>query len=158
MTSAGPGLNLLAGGLNMPDTDYNSLPTASSCPGYMVYCSNAPGGAALVLSDGTTWRTFARGLQSFIATTDASGNATWAFSPAFAAAPVMGFMVENTGSQPYSCEITAISATSVTIKVRQAQTLPAVLTLLTQLIGFNIFGGTTISGIRVHLRASPATQ
>lgn len=146
--------------LTLPTVAYASLPLASDYPSSVVSCPDAPGGASLLFSDGSYWRPFARGQQSKRVTTGAGGVVTWTFATPFPAGvtPVCNYMVENTGAQPMSVEITAISNAAVTIKLKQARSLPATLTLLTALVNFDIFGGTGVSGITVHLTVRMPTE
>lgn len=94
------------------------------------------------------------GLQSTVLTTDASGLATFTFSPAYSSPPDIQAIPVNTGSEPLVCDIAAaVTTTAVTVKVWQAQKLPATISTLASLQNFDIFGGTGISGISVHVTA-----
>lgn len=146
--------------MTLPTVAFASLPAAADYPNSVVSCPDAPGGASLMLSDGTYWRAFARGQQSKRVLTNASGVATWQFATPYPAGaiPICTWMVENTAAQPMSVDITAISNTAMTIKLKQARTLPATLALLSALISFDIFGGAGISGIPVHLTVRMPTE
>lgn len=93
------------------------------------------------------------GLKSFRATgvTDASGNATFDLtSAAFAAAPVVTATIQALGSNnPIDLRVTAVTATSVTINVRQS----AVLIIL----ALSVLGvAVPLVGATVHMHAMPS--
>lgn len=142
--------------IKLVQTLWANLPPASDNDGRIFYCPDAAGGKALVISDGTTYRVFARGTQSKILTTDALGEATWTFTQAFptGVVPVVMLTPVNGLAQAMDVSLKADPTnTGCVVKVRQSQTLPAALTLLSQLLSFNVFGGTGISGVKVHALA-----
>lgn len=89
-----------------------------------------------------------------IATLDASGAATVTFSRSFSAEPCAVLTAIGTGAaQPTSVEVTSwiktgANWTGAVIKGYRAQRLPAVLTLLSALLNYDIFGASA-SGTRV---------
>ena len=152
-----PAFSPATAGIAIPSTAYAGLPAAADNTGVLMFCPDAPGGGSLVVSDGSTWRAFARGYQSKIVTADANGAFTWTFTPAFPAGtlPVVGYMVQQASSnQPVVVEITSLDNTQVTIKARRSQTM--LTTSLSALLPFDVFGANA-SGAIVHLRAGPAT-
>lgn len=161
----------------MPAVLTANLPAAAasnnSC---ILYCPDAPGGPALMLSDGIYWRPFARGRQQKRVTTLAGGVVTWTYAVPYPAGsvPVASFMVENTTANPYGVEITSITNTAISIKVSASRPLPTltalsgVLTLLTQVItgvnaivtslsGYSLFTAAG-AGVVVHLSVSMPTE
>lgn len=88
--------------------------------------------------------------QTKIVTTNGSGQATWTFATPFAAPPVISALVEATSNRPYDVDITALSATAVTIQVRRS----AVVSVL----GIDVLGAPVSAGVvNVHLYATKAT-
>ncbi len=158
-TPSVPGYAPSAQALTLMRTNYADLPAANTTEGMVYFCPDAPGGMSMVVSDGVYYRPFARGNQAEVATLDASGNATWTFSPPFSAVPIVAYMVENPASaQPVTVDITAISTTSVSVHGYRAQTLPTSILSLVGLQNFNVFGGASLSGVKVHLKASLKTS
>lgn len=84
-----------------------------------------------------------------VQTTDTNGVATVAFTRTFPAAKKPGVVLTgyDTNSQPLMFEVTGFQTdgggnfTGCTVKVYRTRTLPATLTLLTDLLNFNIVGG-----------------
>ena len=106
----------------------------------------------LQLGDGTT-RTISGGRRVFSATgtTNASGDVTFNFGTAFAAAPVVSVAFQGAASQsPVDYRITAISTTSVTINVRQSLATVIALLGLTLLAASAPLSGATIHVIAVE--------
>lgn len=95
----------------------------------------------------------ARLSSTTVQTTDVSGNATIVFTRVFPAAKKPGVVLTgyDTNSQPLMFEVTAFQQdgssnwTGCTVKVYRTRTLPAALTLLTDLLSFNIAGGVASS-------------
>lgn len=116
----------------------------------------ARGQALQVQSDGTRWVAKSSGMRAFsaaTAVTDASGNAVFAFPAGlFAVAPIVTATPQAASSNsPIDVRVTALSATSCTINVRQAAVVNVAL------IGLSVLIGTTVApGITVHLIATPA--
>jgi len=114
------------------------------------------GQAVQVQSDGTRWVTKSSGMRAFFAatgTTNASGDVTFAFPAGlFAAAPVVEVAFQGAASaSPVDFRITALSATSCTINVRQS------LATVVALIGLTILAASTpLNGATVHVIATPA--
>lgn len=85
--------------------------------------SVARGSAQLIYSNGTQWVTVnsAGGHRLFSATavTNASGIASFSFSPTFAAAPVVTLSVRPsaTGTNGHFCEVASLSASAATVQV-----------------------------------------
>lgn len=93
------------------------------------------------------------GLKSFRATavTDGSGNATFNLTPAaFGAAPVVTAIIQAAGSNnPIDYRITAVTATSVTINVRQSSVLI--------ILSLSVLGvSSPLAGVTVHMHAMPS--
>lgn len=93
------------------------------------------------------------GIQRARVLTDGSGAAVWTFPTPFVSPPRITCSVENSGTLPYLWNISALSNTQVTVQLWQAQLLPAVLLLLANLVNYNVFGGTTLTDIPVHIWA-----
>lgn len=84
-------------------------------------------------------------------TTDGSGNVTFTFSPAFAAAPVVTHSLQTTVADATEARITALSASSVTFNVRRS---PAV-----TLLGISVLQvPQPLTGATVHVIATAAGQ
>lgn len=135
-------------------TDIPSVPAASQA---------TPPAAALNGSVGTTTDVYALAdhthevkVQRTIVTTDASGNATWTFAKSFNNLPAVTALANTTG-MPIAISITAKSKTSVSIQAKQSRALPAVLTLLTNLLSYNIFSDAA-SGVQIDVFAAEVTQ
>lgn len=93
----------------------------------------------------------ARRLFAGTGTTDASGNVTFTFTPAFAAAPVVTHALQTALSDATECRITALSASSVTLNARRA---PAVVVL-----GLSVLQvPQPLAGAVVHVHAAAAGQ
>lgn len=114
-------------------------------------------GQALQLqSDGTRWVVKSSGMRPFFAgtgVTDAAGNVTFAFPAGlFAAAPVVDVAFQGAASaSPVDYRITALSATSCTVNVRQS------LATVVALIGLTILAASVnLAGATIHLIATPA--
>lgn len=116
--------------------------------------SVARGQAIQVQSDGTHWVAKSGGARPFFAgtaVTDASGNAVFNLTPAgFTAAPVAAFATEfAASSNPIDARITAKSATSITVNVRQSPTLVV--------LSLSVLGvAAPIAGVTIHLIATPS--
>lgn len=116
--------------------------------------SLARGQAIQVQSDGTRWIVKSSGMRAFFAgtaVTDAAGNASFAFPAGlFAAAPVVDLAIQfAAGSNPIDFRITALSATSCTVNVRQSPTLVV--------LSLSVLGvAAPLAGVTVHCIATPA--
>lgn len=135
-----------------------------------------PPATALDGSTGTTSgryaledHTHATRVQRVAMVTAADGTATWTYArPIVVAAgktPPLAYMVEDTGS-PVVVQVTGRTFTTaggqdthtaVTVRAQRARTLPATLTVLTALVGYDVFAGAA-SGVRVNLWAADPTQ
>ncbi|WP_030672471.1 hypothetical protein [Streptomyces sp. NRRL B-1347] len=102
-----------------------------------------------VQSDGSTWivaPTAARRVFAATAVSDASGNAAFTFSPAFAAVPVVSVGLATTNTNATEARVTALSASSCTVNVRQS---PGVV-----LLGVSVLQvPQPLAGATVHLLA-----
>lgn len=116
--------------------------------------SLARGQALQVQSDGTRWVAKSSGMRPFFAgtgVTDASGNVTFNFPAGlFASAPVLSLAIQfAAGSNPIDFRITALSATSATVNVRQSPTLVV--------LSLSVLGvAAPLAGVTVHAIATPA--
>ncbi|MFC8466002.1 hypothetical protein [Streptomyces sp. NPDC057250] len=112
------------------------------------------GRARRVQSDGTRWvvaPTAARRVYAATAVSDASGNATFTFTPAFPAAPVVSVGLATTNTNATEARVTALSASSCTVNVRQS---PGVVVL-----GISVLQvPQPLTGATVHLLAIEAGQ
>lgn len=79
-------------------------------------------------------------------TTDASGNATFTFSPPFVSVPVVSIIMEAVGTSLLEARVTSISESSVTINARKSDEI----TLLSVDV---LQKPVPISGVTVHLHA-----
>lgn len=84
-----------------------------------------PRAAVLLLySNGTHWVVtriaIDRRIYSAKAVTNASGNATFTFTPAFAAAPVISTALETSNTNATEARVTALTAGSCTVQARQS--------------------------------------
>ncbi|GJE37835.1 hypothetical protein [Methylobacterium persicinum] len=113
--------------------------------------------------------THAARIQRTVMTTAADGTATFTFARPITVpsgqVPVIAYMVQDTGS-PIIVQITGRTwttangldtHTAVTIKAQRSRTLPAALSTLTGLVGYDIFG-TAASGVQVNLFVADPTQ
>lgn len=83
------------------------------------------GGSVNVQSDGVRWvvpasTVAARRVFAGNGVSDASGNVVFTFSPAFAAVPVVAQAIQTTNSNATEARVTALSASSCTVNVRQS--------------------------------------
>lgn len=114
------------------------------------------GQALQVQSDGTRWVAKSSGARPFYAATgvtDGAGNVTFTFPVGmFTAAPVVDIAFQGAASpSPVDFRITAISAASVTINVRQS------LATVVALIGLTILAASVnLAGATMHVMATPA--
>jgi hypothetical protein len=103
----------------------------------------------LVQSDGTRWvvqPTAARRVFAAKGVSDASGNAVFTFSPPFPAAPVVSVGLETTNTNATEARVTALSASSCTVNVRQS---PGVV-----ILGISVLQvPQPLAGATVHLLA-----
>lgn len=94
------------------------------------------------------------GLKTFRATgtTDASGNVTFSMSAAsFAAAPVVAASLQASVTGATDVRVTALTATSCTVNVRQAAGISVAL------LGLTLLGvPAALPGVTVHILAAPA--
>lgn len=106
-------------------------------------------------SDGTRWVAKSKGgVRAFFAgtaVTDAAGNAVFNFpAGTFAAAPVVAAAIQAAaGNQPIDFRITALTAASCTINVRQS---PVLIVLSLSVLGV----AAPLAGVTVHAIATPA--
>lgn len=85
------------------------------------------------------------------ATSDASGNATYTFTPPFTTVPVVAQAVETATTNVTEARITALTTSSCTVNVRQS---PAVVVL-----GISVLQvPQALAGATVHLTATEAGQ
>jgi hypothetical protein len=105
-------------------------------------------------------------VQRTTLTLGTDSTATWTFTKPFSTKPVPNYMCEVAGLQPCTVEVlsftTAVSNgvttyTGMVVKGYKAQKLPAVMTLLTALLSYDVFAGSA-AGTVVHVSAGPSTQ
>jgi len=112
------------------------------------------GRARRVQSDGTRWvvaPTAARRVYANKVVSDGSGNAVFNFVPPFAAAPVVSVGLETTNTNATEARVTALTASSCTVNVRQS---PGVV-----ILGISVLQvPQALSGAGVHLLAIEAGQ
>lgn len=117
--------------------------------------------------------THAARVQRRILTLDASGLATWTFTRAFTAEPSLQYMVFQSTGDPIVVEaqswvMNGANYTGVVVKGYRSRPLPALATitgtLLTDILtplnnrlgllnNFNLFGGASLTGVKVHMSA-----
>lgn len=118
--------------------------------------SVARGATQLAYSNGSQWVTVApqsagRRIFAGTAVSNASGDATFTFTPPFATVPVVGVAVQTANTNTTEARITALTASSCTVNVRGS----AVLVVL----GLNVLGAPApLAGATVHLEALEAGQ
>lgn len=118
--------------------------------------SLARGQALQVQSDGTRWVAKSSGMRPIYAATgvtDGAGNVTFAFPAGlFAVAPVVDVAFQGAASaSPVDFRITAISAASVTVNVRQS------LATVIALLGLTLLAASVpLAGATIHVIATPA--
>lgn len=102
-----------------------------------------------VQSDGATWvvaPTAARRVFAGTVASDGAGNATFTFSPAFPVAPVVSVGLQTTNTNATEARVTALSASSCTVNVRQS---PGIV-----LLGISVLQvPQALAGATVHLLA-----
>jgi hypothetical protein len=115
-----------------------------------------PGQSIRYQSDGIRWTAKSSGGRTFFAAngvTDGAGNVVFNFPAGlFAVAPVVGVAFQGAASaSPVDYRITAVSAASVTINVRQS------LATVVALIGLTILAASVpLAGATIHLIATPS--
>lgn len=114
------------------------------------------GQALQVQSDGARWVARSSGMRPMYAGTavsDAAGNAVFTIpTGTFTAAPVVSLAFEGAaGNAPVDYRITARTATSITVNVRQAAAIAVALLGLTILVA-----SAPIAGAVIHAVATPA--
>jgi hypothetical protein len=124
--------------------------TPFSIDGTPVATLVVPGGRARrVQSDGTRWvvaPTAARRVYAGTAVSDASGNAVFTFTPPFSTVPVTSVGLATTNNNVTEARVTALSASSCTVNVRQS---PGVVVL-----GISVLQvPQSLPGAAVHLLA-----
>ncbi len=103
------------------------------------------------MSAGSSFEPTARRVFAGTGVTDGAGNAVFTFTPAFAAAPVVNASVETTNTNATEARITALSAGSCTVNVRQS---PGVV-----ILGISVLQvPQPLVGATVHLMATAAGQ
>lgn len=128
--------------------------TPFSVDGANVATLSVPRGSSVqVQSDGTRWvvvrPTGTRRIYAGTAVSNASGDATFTFSPAFPSVPVVSVALQTTDPDVTDVRVTALSASSATVNVRQT---PA-----TTVLGIGVLGTTVaLAGATVHLHAIEA--
>lgn len=95
--------------------------------------------------------------RSGTAVTDSAGGWAITWTMPLAATPTVYPIPVNAGQQPVVCNVTTRTTTGATGRCWLSRTLPAVLTLLTNLLNYDIFGATA-PGITVQVLALPPTQ
>lgn len=114
------------------------------------------GNAVQIQSDGTRWVTKSSNGRAFFAATgvsNAAGDVVFAFPVGlFAAAPVVDLAFQGAASaSPVDFRITALSATSCTVNVRQS------LATVVALVGLTLLAASApLNGATIHLIATPA--
>lgn len=132
-------------------------PTPFSQGGVNVATVSITRGQALqVQSDGVRWVAKSSGMRPIYAATgvsDGSGNVVFAFPVGmFTAAPVVDLAFQGAASaSPVDFRITAISAASVTVNVRQS------LATVVALVGLTLLAASApLAGAIIHCTATPA--
>jgi hypothetical protein len=115
----------------------------------------ATGASVRVNSDGAHWVALrpygTRRLFAAKGTSDGSGNVTFTFTPPFPTVPVVSPAIETTNTNVTEARITALSASSCTVNVRQS---PGVVVL-----GISVLQvPQPLNGATVHLTATEAGQ
>lgn len=93
-------------------------------------------------------------VQAIQVTTDVSGNATWFYATGYNSTPTIATAVVQTGTEPLIVTLLSVAPLSVTIQVYQGRKLPATITAFSDLQSYDVFAGSGISGIVVHLTAT----
>lgn len=95
--------------------------------------------------------------RAAVVTTDSSGGWTVTWSSPVTTPPVVLPVPVNSSTQPIVCNVATRTTTAATGRCWLARTLPATLTLLTNLVSFDLFGAAA-TGIQVQVLAIPVTQ
>ncbi|MFF4292091.1 hypothetical protein ACFY0N_00370 [Streptomyces vinaceus] len=124
--------------------------------GTAVATISVPAGSyTTVQSDGTRWvvkpDSVSRRVFSASGVTDASGNVSFTFAPAFAAPPKVTHSVETAITDVTECRVSSVSASSVTFNVRRA---PSVVILGLSVLQVPV----PAAGVTVHCHAVGAGQ
>jgi hypothetical protein len=129
-------------GITFPPKAWASLPDVTKSTGLAFFVADAPGGASLVISDGTVWRPFARNISSQTYTLTAADNGLHTFTFSATAKPNVQYSIEdNTTTGLLTSNLQGVTTTSATVRVNRG--LLAALT-----------GGTT-TGVIINLLVVP---
>jgi hypothetical protein len=126
---------------------------ASSAPPAIAGASDKGSSPAYALAD----HTHKTSLQKAQVTTNGSGVASVTWGTAFPSAPCLSVLVLDATGARYTATILTNSTTACTIQIAKARLLPAVLTLLSNLLNYDVFQPAG-SGVTVHIIAGVATQ
>ena len=132
----------------LPFTDASgaNVATLTVLPGDTVRVQSQASKWKVIIPSGSVRRIFAAKLVS-----DASGNATFTFTPPFAVPPVVSVGLETTNTNATEARVTALTASSCTVNVRQS---PGVV-----ILGISVLQvPQPLVGATVHLEAIAAGQ
>ncbi len=97
----------------------SALPSAAANRERMAWVTDCPG-FGVMMSDGLTWNLLSgKRTETYTGTTDASGNYTVVFSPAYLATPHINPVTYPSADSTTRVRVTAASATGFTVKTER---------------------------------------
>ncbi len=118
-----PFFNMIFGDYTVADMALPPMVPSPQLAGRYAYVTDRPGGAGYMMCTGAAWVTPLKRIETYNGTTDASGNYSVVYSPAFAATPHVNPVVYPAGDAITRVRVTAASATGFTVKTEKNNTL-----------------------------------
>lgn len=148
-------LSQVASKSDMQTVQASICPAGSTTPQAEIVAGSAGTASTCLRSDAKLPRITRAGMV----TTDASGNwsVTWSTPLAAPPATLPIPMLPSGGTQPIVCAPTTSTATGSAGRCFYSRTLPATITLLSNLVSYDVFGAAA-SNITVQVFAIPTTQ
>lgn len=87
--------------------------------------------------------------------TGPGGTFEWTFPSPFQGLPTISYAAESVGGLPTTVNIIALTSQAVTVQAWPGRTLPNSIQTFNDLEGYNVFDGTPLAGIQIHLIAYP---
>lgn len=97
----------------------SSLPAASTCPRMFAWVTDRPGGAGYMTSDGSSWLSISKRVETYSGTTNGSGDYTVVFSPAFSATPNVQPVTYPSADSVTRVRVTAADQNGFTIRAEK---------------------------------------
>lgn len=125
-------MNMIFGTFTVAGLNSDYPPNVADFAGRYAYCSDKPGGAGFMVCDGVSWTSPLKRVETFAGTTDATGNYSITYSPAYGATPHVSPVIYPPGDSITRVRLTAASATGFTVKTEKNATV--------NLLGVDILG------------------